>query len=207
MLLTATTGFETFTGASAKAYAFALPSRDFVFKETMLQAAVKLGIGITKLGTTATIPAAPGLSREMGYWATSVFNIPDGMLVKLYMHRNGAYGTARVMASLILQGRATGPLQRVAARLTGHASSSISLAVFEGRFDVLSLHDALRLGAMVPAGMQYSYDPVHVARGFDVVLQEAQVAQRPVVETRVIRNTEGETVTVATRQRRRALDI
>lgn len=207
-LLQTTTGFETFQQSSAKVYAFHMPSRQFPGKELNLNIVARAGGGVvTTVGLPTSIPAAPGLSAELGRWTSATYELPENMLVKVFAHRSGGFGQMRVMASMILRMREQAALRRVSAILTQSPRASLTRANFEGRFDVLTLPEAMMLGVTVPPSFRQTFEHSFTSRAFEVQVLAREITPPEVMESRRVETASGETVEVASARRRRAIDL
>ena len=206
-LLQTTTGFETFAQSSAKVYAFHMPTRQFPGKENNLSVVARGGGGIQAVGVPNQFPPAAGIRPEMGKWTTQTFDIPEGALVKVFAHRSAGFGQMRVMASMVLRIRAQAALRRVGAILTQNSKAVITRANFEGRFDILRVHEAQALGAIIPPTFANTFEEHAVRRAFEITELQAELLPPEIIEHRVVENTSGEQTAVTTVRRRRAIDL
>ena len=209
MLLQTCTGYETFADASAKTQVFFVPSTLFPGKETPLGIVARgASSGIRRLGEAVRVPSARGQRSDIvGEWTTATYDIPDNTICKIWMQKNAGAGRIKVTASQFLIARSTGPLTRLAARLTEKPNATYTRAVFEGRFDLLTLADARRMGVVVPPAFAGFFDEGLVQRGFEITQLERETQSVPQIEQRVVVNTEQEAVTVAVARRKRVLDV
>ena len=210
LLLKATTGQEIYQNASAKAYAFLMPSNAFRGngKELNMTLACKAGIGVTLLQTEGFLPPFPNAVKDAGGWVTNVYQLPEGAVVKIFGTRSGTFGQSKITGNLIAVMREGAAYRRVSVILTGSQRSTISRANIEGRFDIVSPVEAVSLGVMIPGQFASAYEPHYTRRAFEITEIEPERTQRPAVEIRQVVASSGEQVPVAVRQRtRRALII
>jgi hypothetical protein len=208
MLIQCTTGFENFPNSSAKAHVFVVPTARMLGKEMHIAVACK-GVypGLRKVGVETKQPAAHGLRRELGEWTTASYEVPNGMLLKIFGTRSGGWGGMRVMANQIIRPRADAALRRISVILTGHERASLARASIEGRFDLVPLAEALLSGVAVPPSFRPSFDETMQQRAFEYHEIEPELRSIPTTQTRVVTNAAGEDREVSTSVRRRALDL
>lgn len=210
MLLQTLTGQETFGETSAKAFIFHVPTTAIrgTGKELHLGVVAKAGIpGFSRVGPATTFPIAPGYLIELGMWTRATYDVPEGAVLKIYAQKALGFSQRRVMAAMLLRVRSTAALQRVSAILTGNTVASISRANFEGRFDILTVNEAMALGANIALSYLNTFSTQEVARAFEV--QELEVAMSaPVrVTAKAVENAAGERVVVPTARRGRIIDV
>jgi hypothetical protein len=207
MLIGATTGHENFQSGSAKSYLFVTPTRRFPGKEMHIGVAAKAQGAIRQTGSPQTVPAAPGMRPEMGRWTTCNYDVPEGTLLKLFAVRSGGFGSMRVQGSLFLMVREHAAFRRVQTILTGHPKAAYSRVNIEGRFDLLTVDQAVALGAVVPNHFRTSFEEGMVRRAFEIIEIDREVAAPPINHVEVVENSQGEAVEVVRRRRGRALDL
>lgn len=200
-------GFETFPSESARVLAFHMPTRQFPGKELNMGVAAKSGQIITKLGPPQDFPCAPNYKRELGQWTRQNYALPEGCVIKIFSTCNPPFGQMRVMANLLVRMRANAALVRIGAILTNNPVATISRAVFEGRFDVISASDGIALGAAIPMHFLQSYENVWTRRAFEIAVVEPENAPIPQQQATKVENSVGEIVTVVKTVRRRMIDI
>lgn len=208
MLIATCTGSENFETGSAKSHLFLVPDRPGD-KEVHIGVAAKNGKGnVRTIGAGGRVGASRTIRQEIaGTWSNTNYDVPEGRVLKLFGTRSGGWGSVRVQANLLLRLRATAPLYRVGAILTGHPSATYNRAVTEGRFDILGLDEALALGVPIPTTFRHSFEDVMTRRMFEIVQVERESAAAPQVVTTVVENSQGEQVAVTVRRRGRALDL
>jgi hypothetical protein len=113
----------------------------------------------------------------------------------------------RVMANQFIRARSDAALRRISVVLTGSEKASFARANIEGRFDVISLAEAMTQGVLVPPSFRPSFDEGMQRRAFEYHTLDAEVRSAAVQETRRVINKEGQQVEIQTSTRRRALDL
>lgn len=208
MLLQCITGFENFPNASAKAHVFVCPSARFLGKEMHIGVAARGAYpNVRKVGMETKIPAAPGMLREMGEWTTASYEVPDGMILKVFGSRSGGWGGMRVMANQFIRARQDAALRRINVVLTGSDRASLTRATIEGRFDLVPLAEALLTGVLVPPSFRPSFDEAVQRRAFEYMELDREVRSEAVVRNRTVTRDDGQEVQISTSERRRALDL
>jgi hypothetical protein len=162
---------------------------------------------LRKVGMETRAPAGPGMRRELGEWVTASYEVPEGMILKVFASRSGGWGGMRVMANQFIRARSDAALRRISVVLTGSEKASFARANIEGRFDVISLAEAMTQGVLVPPSFRPSFDEGMQRRAFEYHTLDAEVRSAAVQETRRVINKEGQQVEIQTSTRRRALDL
>jgi hypothetical protein len=208
MLIQCTTGFENFSTSSAKAHVFVVPTARMLGKEMHIAVACK-GVypGLRKVGLETKQPAAPGLRRELGEWTTASYEVPEGMLLKVFGTRSGGWGSQRVMSNQFIRVRADAAMRRINVILTGNERAALARASIEGRFDLVTLSEALLMGVAVPPSFRPGFDEAMQRRAFEYHEVEPELRSVAVAQTRVVTNAAGEEREVSTNIRHRALDL
>lgn len=208
MLIQCTTGFENFSNGSAKAHVFVVPTARMLGKELHISIAAKGAYaGLRKVGVETRQPAAPNLRRELGEWTTTSYEVPEGMILKVFGNRSSGWGGVRVMANQFLRVRSDAALRRVSVVLSGNPQASLSRAHIEGRFDLVTLSEALLVGVTVPPSFRPAFDESMQRRAFEYQEVSPEMRSVAVAETRVVTNSAGEERQIGTTTRRRALDL
>lgn len=210
MLIETMTGNQNFPGKMAKAYVFVTPTTRFprTEGETHLFTAAKEGIfGIRKHSGGGRILAAEGMTDAAGFFNQTTYDIPEGVLLKVFASKKPQASSQQRTGSLFLLAREHGPLQRVEVVLNDHPGATVTRCHVEGRFDILSLEDAEALGARVlPLNRRQFF-----AESVKGLLTRRQIAPelkaKTVVKTKVVQNTDGQEVKVQERASRRILDV
>lgn len=207
MLISTTCGFENFETGSAKSYVFVVPTTEFKLKEAHIGIVAKSGGPVRLAGSPEHYPAAPGMRDETGRWTRANYEVPEGLVLKVFMQRNGHFGSMRVMASQLLRMRNNAAYRKVGTILTGNPHAQFSRVWIEGRFDLLSVADAEQYGVLIPPHFRTGFQPVMQRRGFEYVVTDPELAPVPVKLTVAVHNSAGERVEIPTVRRNRALDL
>ena len=165
---------------------------------------------ISQHGAQTKVDAAPGYKAEFGKWTTRQYQVPEGLLIKLYGKRKLAEMVSgrETQACMFLQVREGAPLIRVTARLTGdERANSHTITMFEGRADILTLDEAQALGARLPRHQREQFADYNVETLYSVRVLSPETEGRVVPQAREIENTQGERVRVTVPRRRRAIDL
>lgn len=205
-------GSETFKGAAAKAHAFWSPTPEDTRNYPSLKQEVFLNMGtkhspeISRISQQTDL-AYNGLRKELGKWITATYDVPSGLILKVFGQFKGGWNNLQSRACIYLQMRETGPHQKVRIPLTQLERSRFQFAEYEGRFDILPLTDVEQLGVVVKPQFRRLCEQDAVNRVFivEVLNEEMEPRKRKVVER--IRNADGKTVTVVRTKRTRALEI
>jgi hypothetical protein len=208
MLIVSHTGSETFPSGSAKSFTFVVPTRRHPGKEVHIGIACKeRRQGFNQSGAPEFIPIAPGYKRELGVWTRCTYDVPEGTVLKIFAQRSGGFGEMRIQGQILIQLRAQAAYRRIGSVLTGNEKANLRHANTEGRFDILTLDDAERLGIDIPYHFRPAFDPSMVRRAFQITELEAAITPPVQVQTQQVTNSQGETVRVQTGRRVRALDL
>ena len=241
-LIRVTSGYENFEDRSMKSYLFTVPSRSFQFHptserssgisnqvservqarddtgEVMLWMVAKSGQhGLRRAGPATRIVAGSGMVEKMvGSWATQTFDIPDGVIIKVFSHKKADRRPSR-NAAVYLRVRRTGPMQRLSAIGTMHQRAALPyIPSAEGRFDILSPDDLTAEGVVNfnRSMVDESYvttDRLNIRAMFLLEIL-ANETERPLtiqpLSTTVATSATGSTITVIRRQGpRRAIQV
>ena len=219
MLLQTTSGRETFRTGSSQFQVLVMPTRTLSLPSPQ-------HIGIVARAANQSVPitstqymrhsAASGSMVDMGTWHQSTYELPPGIVLKLYGDKtvmgssHGQVGgrAVRSVGSLLIQTRAEAALRRITFRVVGDPQCTFRDVKVEGRFDLLSLKEALQLGV---AGIDMHNtreftDTATLARLFSMTTLDAEIAGKRTVQTTKVKTDDGE-VEVQTAGRRRALDL
>lgn len=214
MLMSIEIGRDNFPGGSVKANVFLCPLGAGAAKECHLwmvgtnKVPPGTGAGIQKVGAPQVVPAGVGLSADIvGKWTTQVYDLPPGTLLKVNLTRsqNGNHRSANMLLRL----REGAPLQRINVDTTPNAKASKNRLVYEGRFDILTPDQAQAAGYVIPTAFAPTYNTSRWASyGFVRVETLApETISQPVVRTKRVINSQGDTVEVQTAAKKRQLDL
>lgn len=209
MLINTVTGNENFSNSSAKVHVFYKPSRAFPGNEMFLGQMAKAGgygHNVSTHGPVSFVSAAQGMRMEIvGKWATQTFNVPDGMIIKVFGWRQSR-GLA-VSAIALLKARSTAAMNRLSVQLTGNERATYAYANIEGRFDVLTPEQAVAEGCKFTPLEIKQLDPVALQRLFSITVMDAELA-RPVEQRKVnVKTADGTAVSYVEERKLRRIDI
>ncbi len=212
MLIETCTGNENFTHSSAKVFVLHQPSDAFPAANTahLFVLGKEQDATVTNV-STRFVEAAPGLIEDFGKWALSRFEIPEGMILKVYGQRKmgGVSGPGRHSgAAMLIRLRSDAALRMICMSLTGDSRAHFSsIHPVVGKFDVLSVAQAHALGVSVDR-MRSQLSVANVEAVFALETLEEELAPSIEEQTVAVQNAPGEqTVEVAVRRRHRALDL
>lgn len=222
MLISAVTGRETFPSGSCQFQVFALASSRFALQQDtplgILAGSAQPAIPVTSTGYQRH-PAAAGSMVDMGSWHQAIYNVPSGLILKVFGQRSMAlqnYGVGRggpaqaTYGALLIQTRDDAALQRITCVTTGDPKASFRSVVIEGRFDFLSLRDAFDAGALTGLSMKLAgqfTNAGNLNRLFQRQRLEREIASKAVVRTTKVQGDDGKMVEVRSAKRPRALDL
>lgn len=209
MLLQATTGKENFQAGSAQVHVFFLPSNRFPGKEvhiTQLAKGSNPSCPVSTVGPKNYVPACTGARPEMGGWFTTAYEVPEGAIFKVFAIRKNPQ--FRRQGNMIIQARSSAAFRRIRVSLSGNVHAPFSHVTIEGRFDILDLADAESQGVNInPMYRRFFLEGQARAQMFALEEMDTETAPREVIQERQVEATDGEAVVVATRERRRALQL
>lgn len=208
MILTATTGTEAFALGASKFHTFFVPTLAFPGKEIHIGVAGRdqhCPVGL--VGYPQVLPAAPGYRDELGKWTTGNYELPEGMVLKVFGYKKMAANSHPTSASQLIRMREGGPLQRIKMPTVGWVNAQYQTVEVTGRFDLLTVEEAAVLGVRVPPQYLPGFHPTSTERVFRYEEVEAERATKVQTETKNVVNTQGEEVAVRTQQRRRNMDL
>lgn len=212
MLIETCTGNENFERSSAKAFVLHQPSRDFPAPMTrhLFVLGKEQDATVTNV-STRFVEAAPGLIEDFGKWALTRFEVPEGMILKLYGQRKmgGVSGPGRHSgAAILVRLRHDAALRRICMSLTGDSRAHFtSISPLVGRFDILTGTQAYTFGVNVDR-FRSQMSEANVESVFTMETLEAEQAPPVEEQTVTVQNAPGEqAVEVAVRRRHRDLDL
>lgn len=208
LIITTTTGQENFPNCSCKTFLFYKPSREYPGKERHLAYTAKDGEhGIRRNGTTQMTLAAPRHIDQYGKWFRNSFEVPEGLVLKLFAQRKMPEQQAgrHAIQNLYLRCREEAPLVRVSVRTTAQDIGSFNTVHTEGRFDVLTAADLGGLGVAVDnLSVRFLDDNIGLISVEEI---RPALAAAPVIDELRVRNPDGEEVVVRRTRRPRALSL
>lgn len=209
-IISCTVGRENFADRSAVVSLQFTPSRAYPGRAQGLDMMARGDAAVAaRMGALTTIPAGQGMRADIvGQWSTGSYDVREGAVLRLGLARREAAGSVQLSAAMLLRMRADAALVRVAVILTGHPRATMTRAIVEGRFDILSPQEAAaQLGVVTPPAYLPQFAPSLRSRAFEVVELERQRAAPAVQHRETVTNSDGQEVQVTTTRRRRALDL
>lgn len=212
MLLSAFTGDQNFPTGSSKLHLFFVPTRNHMGQE--------LHVGIMAKGANPNVPitssnvrrfaAMNGAPETLGRWTQANYEIPDGVVLKLFASKRASMQGQRLtqhMAVIYVQARSQGAMNSIGFNLIPHERSPINRAEMQGRFDILSVRELAQMGVSLNPSTLVQMDDAHVNRLFSITTLERQLQSRPAVRTTTMRNSEGETIAIQKTVTKRAVKL
>lgn len=211
MLIETLTGHENFPGMSSKAHLFAVPSRAFPgtgLGEQHLFACAKSGaFGIRTQRQGGSIAAAEGASNSLGFFMQTSFEVPEGIILKVFAQRKTQAMPRPSTASVYIRLRQDAALHRIEIPLTAYHKATLRNAYVEGRFDILRVAEAEELGVKTnPLALKFFNPPLVRSLMVDNVLSP-ELRAPVLVRTTTVINSAGQEVKVADSKRKRLIDI
>ena len=194
MILAAMTGSETFTDASAKCHVFSVPTAALPYdgKELHMNLALREGERQISRVRNTKHQIAPNYRDELGAWNSSVYEVPEGAMLKVFGMLSTGWNKRNIQANMFIQMRATAAHRRLRVRLTQKEVSTFHYADIEGRFDELTLQEALDEGAKVPLAYRKFYSENQTRDIFESRVMEPELSARQLVSRVTVPTLEGE---------------
>ena len=196
--LTVTTGSESWSDHSARMSVFSFMDGSEV---PLFVRARDNPECFASVGRPTSTIARPGMRIALGKWLTSSYDIRDGEVLKVFGQRHSGRQAPDIKAAFFIMPRANAALQHVAMGLSN--VGAMRSAFVRGRFDIIDIERAARLGAVVAPHFGAIHDAVPVSRLFRFEQIEPEIAAPPVMERTRVRNLADEQVTVTRTHRRR----
>lgn len=212
MLLRTVTGNESFREGSAK-YHVLVPSQNTLTlsKEMFITEAAKMSA--TRIAKLNTNKLNAGPVQDMGVIWDNQWDVPDGLIIKVFGQRQAAGGRSiasgglRRSASMYLQMRRGASLQRILFTRVGAAIANQGEMLIEGEFDRIDWRSAVEQGVNMDPRFMGQFDERRYEGLFSVNVIREAVTTRSVARTERVRNDSGETVEVKTVANERAVDL
>lgn len=212
MLISAVCGSENFPNGSCKYHLFFVPTRQRMGKEAHISQLAKglnpdVPVSQTQVRKFA---AMTGYPETLGYWIQSMYDVPEGVVLKVFGTKRETVQRQQLparTAAIYIQLRSSAPLQRISGATLRDPKGQLQSATFEGRFDILTLREMAALGIGVNTMTMNQIAPGAVQRLFEITTLDRALQERTVVKQTIIRNAEGETVSVAKATTRRAVKL
>jgi hypothetical protein len=213
LLLETMYGEEIFDDRNCKVALFAVPSKiynSFNNEVFMDVAASRSDIPVTRHSKQGPFhPYAEGHAYrdDLGKWTQAVYQVPEGMMVKIFARKTPGFGRRIINASMYICVRERAAYRQLNIALTGHTKARFTNAVIKGRFDILTLEQAVKRGAKVPAHFAHTFERAECDRIFAEQVLEAEIAPLGTVRERTLVRENGKRVTVKVVKNNRMLDL
>ncbi|QSY98671.1 hypothetical protein J2J97_31875 (plasmid) [Rhizobium bangladeshense] len=220
MLLQTVIGNENWPSGQTKLHIFVCPTRRFPLrgKEEQLWAVAREGLvrtdanmpSVQQTGSPRIMSAGIGLQAEIvGKWTSSVYELPDDVLLKVSLTRSTVNPQGQRAASILLRTRTGAALRRIEVTTLQNPKSSTDRLTIEGMYDIVDLSHAAEMGyeppkMYLPTYLQSRWAQMPYLR---VIEMAPERISAPRVIRQRVRNSEGQSVEVVTTHRRRALDL
>lgn len=205
MLLQATLGNENFPTGSSKVFLFHTPTTRHAGKGKEVN--IYSCDLAQRQGQSVTVPAAPRYIDKFGKWTTTSFDVPEGIILKIYGQRKAEWLSERIIGQMFIQPREGAAYRRVGAILTGWEHAAFTHANIEGRFDILTMPEAAAQGATIPGHFVKYFTDRWTSRMFEITTVDGEIEARQMIGTDTVINTRGEEVEVRAPRRGRAIDL
>jgi hypothetical protein len=197
--------------ASAKVCIFHCPRAGSVGNmEVFLDKAATSGVTaavVRRSGMPHFISAVPGVVPEIGgRMINQSFSIAEGEILKVFVNVRPGWGKLPKTGAVFVRIRAKAALRKLEFPMIKHADVAYQESLVEGRFDVLTLADALALGIKVPNHLRMFCEDHCVAQlGVKQTVIDAEISAAVQFEQKQIGD--GDTVkTIVVRKRRRSIE-
>lgn len=187
-------GSETYAQGSSKLFVQVAGRDGYTF---VSDAAKKPNSGIVLDGRPAYVPAARSGMREQGGWFDGNYNVADDTVLRLTGQRTervgGRTGFKRgpFRGHMFIRTRAKAALRRIALITVTADQSALVHVLIEGRFDVLSVKEAGRLGAPLERA-DLAHSKVEAVR--EVFTHTVLQGEREGRTRQIVKNVDGKTV-------------
>lgn len=206
--ITTLTGEVNLRTASAKAFVFHCPrAGSKAAEERPLGLAAKSPQSCDVVRAISpfpsVVPSVQGYPPEVGGKMVRMdYEVADGEVVKVFGQRRPGTGKLPVSANLFLRVRAGAALREITVKLLTDACVTEPYAKVRGRFDLLTLDEALELGCKVHPNFRRAFDPAAVAH----IMEATVLAPEKAVAQTVVR-ADGTAAVVIVEKRRRRLNM
>lgn len=202
-------GNEVFAEASCKVGVWVIPTLSFPTfdKEMHIATAIKKAeVPVSLQGKHESYSArSDGYRDELGTWQRCTIQAAEGLILKIFARNNRGYGRQTVIANQYIRVREQAAYNELKVALTGHTGARYDYAYITGRFDILSLEQALERGVKVEPRLQNTFDPDHVAKIVEVIQKEAEISAMQEITTKEVMDVEGNTKVIKVAKRKRNL--
>jgi hypothetical protein len=213
-LIRAITGTETFSNGNAKMIVTVHPTTRFplppAVKSKFIGECAKNGNHVSTGQRAIYLPASNNGVREQGNFWDGTFNVPEGLVLRVYATRRERSASGRLIEQsgvIYIRARDEGALQRLQLRRIDHPQSTNAPVFIEGRFDIISLREVAAAGGQIDAKDLAQAKPERVGEVFahEQVAPARRAAAKLKVE--VVRGQDGETTNVVTTRTKRATNL
>ena len=213
-LIRCITGTESFRSGSAS-FTVTIPAqRDFpglpVPRGIFISEAAKQTLHVSAQSRPSFLPSSRTGLREQGNYFDGTFVVPEGMILRLNGVRRPRFqGQAMPVKHglVLIRARDDGPLNRVTfTRIEDDLSTNTPVFV-EGRFDVISIRDAVTAGVSIEADDLGNSRPAAVSSVMTKAVVQPARTGAVKVRAETITNNEGEQVRVVSKRVARPLKL
>lgn len=149
--------------------------------------------------------AVAGRAVDRGAWFDTNYAIREGTVLKVTCKQSAAHLGDRIRAQqTLLRVRANGPLQRLRMDLLDRPGRLVASGMVYGRFDVITLEDALKRGVNIHPKFHHLFQKVF-GDVMELTQVEGETAAQEKVEEREVADAEGDTIIISKRRRARNL--
>lgn len=213
IMLEAMFGEETFDTGHAKVQLFAVPSaiynkfdREFFIDQAARDSKTSVR-RISMEGPFSSRSDQYAFRDDVGQWRRAIYELPEGMLIKVYAHKTPPFGGRVIKTTFILRMRANAAYRQLDVALTGHQKARFTTAVLKGRFDILPLAEAKRRGYSPNPAFEQMFNEAEMNRIVSVSEIEPEIEAEARVRDRTLKRSDGKTLTVQTVKTRRTIQL
>jgi hypothetical protein len=185
------TGSDNLQSGSTKFHVFHAPSHQRPGAEKFLSqlAKDKNPEVPVSTGRMRKVSAVAGFPDEMGVWWEAMFELPDGLVMKVWAAKST--GGRMEYANTWIKVRSGAPLRRCAVSTTQHSGAAYNEVLVEGRFDYLSFTDLKIQGVAADQRDVMNGMPDKVRAMFRDTILEHEIEKRSVLKSKIIVDTDG----------------
>lgn len=211
MVVKTMSGSETRNSGNAKVHVFWCPTPEERVKfgdvgETFLNNAKRMRGDLTQM-SFAQENAFPGLRKELGTWKTQVWNLPEGMILKVFASTKTNWNTLMNRGTLYLRVRDGAAFRRILIPLTGAEGARFTHASLEGSVDILTLDEVKGYGINVAPQFEPMCGQAAVRKTFQFEELQPEKSPKALRTTTTIQTDEGKEKVIVSRKRRRSMDL
>ncbi len=217
MLLRTTTGRENFKGGRSEYACHVMPTTTVNLpRPALLSDVAGAAIQAANISCTSHVrqPAHSGSMVDLGSWIVATYDIPADVILKITGKKTTAGSSINASsninqnAAMLIRMREQAALNRIECWQVPNSGGTFHGVLFEGRFDILTLRDAVRNGVQLNTmqAREYTNDGA-LASLFTIHELEAEIAPQRRVEETVFQSEDGQQTRVQTTRRARAVDL